>query len=76
MIITKYGETWLDSMKQYSYGWLLMSLQWCLLPCVGIAILLKQIVTEATDFIPFFVDLPWRNLRIELGIQSAYDTLQ
>ena len=26
-----------------------------LLPCVGIAILLKQIVTKATDFIPFFV---------------------
>ncbi|MGT2907733.1 PTS mannose/fructose/sorbose/N-acetylgalactosamine transporter subunit IIC [Streptococcus dentiloxodontae] len=26
-----------------------------LLPCVGIAILLKQIVDKATDFIPFFV---------------------
>ena len=26
-----------------------------LLPCVGIAILLKQIVEKATDFIPFFV---------------------
>lgn len=26
-----------------------------LLPCVGIAILLKQIVKKATDFIPFFV---------------------
>ena len=26
-----------------------------LLPCVGIAILLKQIVTEVRDFIPFFV---------------------
>jgi len=26
-----------------------------LLPCVGIAILLKQIVTKAADFIPFFV---------------------
>lgn len=25
-----------------------------LLPCVGIAILLKQIVTKAVDFIPFF----------------------
>ena len=25
-----------------------------LLPCVGIAILLKQIVKKATDFIPFF----------------------
>ena len=25
-----------------------------LLPCVGIAILLKQIVTKAIDFIPFF----------------------
>ena len=24
-------------------------------PCVGIAILLKQIVTKAADFIPFFV---------------------
>ena len=26
-----------------------------LLPCVGIAILLKQIITKAVDFIPFFV---------------------
>lgn len=26
-----------------------------LLPCVGIAILLKQIVEKVTDFIPFFV---------------------
>jgi len=26
-----------------------------LLPCVGIAILLKQIVEKAVDFIPFFV---------------------
>lgn len=25
-----------------------------LLPCVGIAILLKQVVTKAVDFIPFF----------------------
>ena len=26
-----------------------------LLPCVGVAILVKQIVEKATDFIPFFV---------------------
>ena len=26
-----------------------------LLPCVGIAILLKQIVEKVTDFVPFFV---------------------
>ena len=25
-----------------------------LLPCVGIAILLKQVITKATDFLPFF----------------------
>ncbi len=31
-----------------------------------------RIVTEATDFIPFFVqDLPWQNLSVELGISAV-----
>ena len=36
-----------------------------LLPCVGIAILLKQIVEKAVDFIPFFVGFP---LAASLGL--------
>lgn len=36
-----------------------------LLPCVGIAILLKQIANKATDFIPFFVDF---TLAASLGL--------
>ena len=59
MIITKYGENMVDLMKQYlpmdGYWMKALFTVGALLPCVGIAILLKQIVTEATDFIPFFV---------------------
>ncbi|CAM2975184.1 PTS system mannose/fructose family transporter subunit IIC [Streptococcus acidominimus] len=36
-----------------------------LLPCVGIAILLKQLVEKVTDFIPFFVDF---TLAASLGL--------
>ena len=59
LILTKYGSEAVDSLKAalpmsgipmrtlFTIG--------ALLPCVGIAILLKQIVEKATDFIPFFV---------------------
>ena len=36
------------SYENFIYSW------YHYLPCVGIAILLKQIVTKAVDFIPFF----------------------
>ena len=59
MIITKYGENMVDLMKLYlpMDGFWMKALftVGALLPCVGIAILLKQIVTKAADFIPFFV---------------------
>ena len=59
MIITKYGENMVDLMKQYlpmdGYWMKALFTVGALLPCVGIAILLKQIVTEVRDFIPFFV---------------------
>ncbi len=41
-----------------SYGWFLDESSLtvgALLPCVGIAILLKQVLQKATDLIPFFV---------------------
>ena len=43
-----------------------------LLPCVGIAILLKQIVTKAVDFIPFFFGF---TLAASLGINLVSATL-
>ena len=43
-----------------------------LLPCVGIAILLKQIVTKAVDFIPFFFGF---TLAAALGINSVSATV-
>ena len=59
MIITKFGENMVDLMKQYlpmdGYWMKALFTVGALLPCVGIAILLKQIVTEVRDFIPFFV---------------------
>ncbi len=59
MIITKFGPDMVDLMKIYlpMDGFVMKSLftVGALLPCVGIAILLKQIVTKTTDFIPFFV---------------------
>lgn len=59
MIITKFGPDMVDLMKVYlpMDGFVMKSLftVGALLPCVGIAILLKQIVTKTTDFIPFFV---------------------
>ena len=63
-----------DLMKQYlpmdGYWMKALFTVGALLPCVGIAILLKQIVTEATDFIPFFVGFTLDKIsRIELGIQ-------
>ena len=51
MIITKYGENMVDLMKQYlpmdGYWMKALFTVGALLPCVGIAILLKQIVTES-----------------------------
>ena len=59
MIITKYGENMVDLMKQYlpmdGYWMKALFTVGALLPCVGIAILLKQIVEKVTDFVPFFV---------------------
>lgn len=43
-----------------------------LLPCVGIAILLKQIVTKAVDFIPFFFGF---TLAAALGINLVSATV-
>ncbi len=43
-----------------------------LLPCVGIAILLKQIVTKAIDFIPFFLGF---TLAASLGINLVSATV-
>ena len=43
-----------------------------LLPCVGIAILLKQIIAKATDFIPFFVGFA---LAAALGINLVVTTI-
>ena len=43
-----------------------------LLPCVGIAILLKQIVTKAVDFIPFFFGF---TLAASMGINLVATTV-
>lgn len=43
-----------------------------LLPCVGIAILLKQIINKATDFIPFFVGFA---LAAALGVNLVVSTI-
>lgn len=43
-----------------------------LLPCVGIAILLKQIIAKGTDFIPFFVGFA---LAASLGINLVVATI-
>ena len=43
-----------------------------LLPCVGIAILLKQIITKATDFVPFFFGFA---LSASLGINLVVATI-
>lgn len=43
-----------------------------LLPCVGIAILLKQIVTKAIDFVPFFFGF---TLAAALGINLVSATI-
>ena len=59
MLITKFGPDMVELMKTHlpMDGFIMKSLftVGALLPCVGIAILLKQIVTKAADFIPFFV---------------------
>ena len=43
-----------------------------LLPCVGIAILLKQIITKATDYVPFFFGFA---LAASLGINLVVATI-
>ena len=43
-----------------------------ILPCVGIAILLKQIITKATDFVPFFFGFA---LAASLGINLVVATI-
>lgn len=58
MIMCKMGAPMVDLIKNYlpMDGLAMMTLftVGSLLPCVGIAILLKQIITKAIDFIPFF----------------------
>lgn len=59
MLICKFGTNVVDLIKNYlpmdGIPMKTLFTVGALLPCVGIAILLKQIVTKATDFIPFFV---------------------
>ena len=59
MLICKFGTNVVDLIKDYlpmdGIPMKTLFTVGALLPCVGIAILLKQIVTKAVDFIPFFV---------------------
>ena len=60
LIMCKLGSSdVVELIKTTIYQWMVLAMKTLftvgsLLPCVGIAILLKQIVTKAVDFIPFF----------------------
>ncbi len=60
MIITNNGEN-MDLMKQYlpMDGWWKLPYSRCPSMCAGIAILLKQIVTEVRDFYSSLLDFTW-----------------
>lgn len=76
MIMVKMGVPMVDMIKQYlpMDGMAMKTLftVGSLLPCVGIAILLKQIVRNALDFIPFFFGF---TLAASLGINLVSATL-
>lgn len=76
LIMCKMGAPMVDMIKTYlpMDGIAMMTLftVGSLLPCVGIAILLKQIVTKAVDFIPFFFGF---TLAAALGINLVSATV-
>ncbi len=76
MIMCKMGAPMVDLIKNYlpMDGLAMMTLftVGSLLPCVGIAILLKQIITKAIDFIPFFFGF---TLAATLGINLVSATV-
>lgn len=76
MIMCKMGAPMVDLIKLYlPMDGLAMKTLFTvgsLLPCVGIAILLKQIVTKASDFIPFFFGF---TLAASLGINLIGATI-
>lgn len=76
LIMCKMGAPMVDLIKSYlpMDGIAMMTLftVGSLLPCVGIAILLKQIVTKAVDFIPFFFGF---TLAAALGINLVSATI-
>ncbi|MBM7636540.1 PTS mannose/fructose/sorbose/N-acetylgalactosamine transporter subunit IIC [Streptococcus saliviloxodontae] len=59
LIMVKFGSVAVEAIQNYlpmdGIAMKTLFTVGALLPCVGIAILLKQIVTKAVDFIPFFV---------------------
>lgn len=76
MLMCKMGAPMVDLIKTYlPMDGLAMKTLFTvgsLLPCVGIAILLKQIVTKAIDFIPFFFGF---TLAASLGINLVSATI-
>ena len=76
MIMVKMGAPMVDMIKTYlPMDGLAMKTLFTvgsLLPCVGIAILLKQIVTKAIDFIPFFFGF---TLAASMGINLVASTV-
>ena len=76
LIMCKMGAPMVDLIKSYlpMDGIAMMTLftVGSLLPCVGIAILLKQIVTKTIDFIPFFFGF---TLAAALGINLVSATI-
>ncbi|MCD7894653.1 MAG: PTS sugar transporter subunit IIC [Erysipelotrichaceae bacterium] len=76
MIMCKMGAPMVDLIKAYlpMEGIAMKTLftVGSLLPCVGIAILLKQIVTKAIDFVPFFFGF---TLAAALGINLVSATV-
>ncbi len=76
LIMCKMGAPMVDLIKTYlpMDGIAMMTLftVGSLLPCVGIAVLLKQIVTKAVDFIPFFFGF---TLAAALGINLVSATV-
>jgi PTS system mannose-specific IIC component len=76
LIMCKMGAPMVDLIKTYlpmdGYAMKTLFTVGSLLPCVGIAILLKQIVTKAVDFIPFFFGF---TLAASLGINLVSATV-
>ena len=76
LIMCKMGAPMVELIKNYlpMDGIAMMTLftVGSLLPCVGIAILLKQIATKAVDFIPFFFGF---TLAAALGINLVSATV-